>query len=167
MSFPNPAKTGVNFIVAIPTGLDDGAQEAADVRPFGTTPIDQRSPYGVGGPPVNAGSFDSTGAPISPASAPAPTAPLPNTQPIVRQTRPRASIGAAACGKAVTAAAAGPGRKAACARRHHTADAPRRYRRARGRSGPAGDSDGAAVVEAGRGGQSRTRACRASKTGAR
>ena len=71
MYFPNPAKTGVNFIVAIPTGLDDGAQEAANIRPFGTPPIDQRSPYGVGGPPVNAGSFDSTGAPISSArSAP-------------------------------------------------------------------------------------------------
>ena len=65
MYFPNPAKTGVNFIVAIPTGLDDGAQEAANIRPFGTPPIDQRSPYGVGGPPVNAGSFDSTGAPIA------------------------------------------------------------------------------------------------------
>ena len=58
-------KTGINFIIAIPTGLDDGAQEAANIRPFGTAPIDQRSPYGVGGPPVNAGSFDSTGAPLS------------------------------------------------------------------------------------------------------
>ncbi len=88
MYFPNPAKTGVNFIVAIPTGLDDGAQEAANIRPFGTPPIDQRSPYGVGGPSVNAGSFDSTGAPISPASAPAPTAPLPNTQSIAAQQGP-------------------------------------------------------------------------------
>ena len=75
MYFPNPVKTGVNFIIAIPTGLDDGAQEVANIRPFGTPPIDQRSPYGVGGPPVNAGSFDSTGAPISPASAPAGAAP--------------------------------------------------------------------------------------------
>ncbi len=78
--FPNPVQTGVNFMIAIPTGLDDGAQEVANIRPFGTPPIDQRSPYGVGGPPVNAGSFDSTGAPI--ASAPAPTAPAPNTQPL-------------------------------------------------------------------------------------
>ena len=167
MYFPNPAKTGVNFIVAIPTGLDDGAQEAANIRPFGTPPIDQRSPYGVGGPPVNAGSFDSTGAPISPASAPAPAAPVPNTQPLAAKPGPGASVGAAACGQAVTAAAAGPGRKAACARRHHTVD----YRAGtagRGReSGPAGDSDEAAVVEAGRGGQSRTRACRAAETGAR
>lgn len=74
--FPDPVKTGVNFIVAIPTGLDDGAQEVANVRPFGTPPVDQRSPYGVGGPPVNAGSFDSTGAPITPAPA-ASAAPLP------------------------------------------------------------------------------------------
>ena len=50
MYFPDPLKTGTNFIIAIPTGLDDGAQEAANIRPFGTAPIDQRSPYGVGGP---------------------------------------------------------------------------------------------------------------------
>lgn len=68
--FPNPAQTGVNFIVAIPTGLDDGAQEAANIRPFGTAPVDQRSPYGVGGPPVNTGSFDTNGVPVSAAAAP-------------------------------------------------------------------------------------------------
>jgi PE-PPE domain len=78
MYFPDPLKTGTNFIIAIPTGLDDGAQEAANIRPFGTAPIDQRSPYGVGGPPVNAGSFDSTGAPLAtpqPASVPTAAAP--------------------------------------------------------------------------------------------
>ena len=79
MYFPDPVKTGVNFVVAIPTGLDDGAQEVANVRPFGTPPIDQRSPYGVGGPPVNAGSFDSTGAPV--ASVPPSAAPVTNAQP--------------------------------------------------------------------------------------
>ncbi len=84
--FPNPLKTGVNFIVAIPTGMDDGAQEAANIRPFGTPPIDQRSPYGVGGPPVNAGSFDSTGAPI--ASAPAPASSVPNAQPLTAKQGP-------------------------------------------------------------------------------
>jgi hypothetical protein len=68
--FPNPAQTGVNFIVAIPTGLDDGAQEAANIRPFGTAPVDQRSPYGVGGPPVNAGSFDTNGVPVAPGAVP-------------------------------------------------------------------------------------------------
>jgi hypothetical protein len=78
--FPNPVQTGMNFIVAIPTGMDDGAQEAANIRPFGTAPIDQRSPYGVGGPPVNAGSFDSTGAPL--ATTPQPAASVPNAQPL-------------------------------------------------------------------------------------
>ena len=87
MYFPNPVKTGINFIVAIPTGLDDGAQEAANIRPFGTPPIDQRSPYGVGGPPVNAGSFDSTGAPI--ASVPPAASPVPNTQPLAATQGPR------------------------------------------------------------------------------
>jgi hypothetical protein len=78
--FPNPITTGTNFIIAIPTGVDDGAQEAAGIRPFGTPPIDQRSPYGVGGPPVNAGSFDSSGAPL-PSTSPAPAAqPLAATQ---------------------------------------------------------------------------------------
>ena len=74
--FPNPVQTGMNFIIAIPTGVDDGAQEAANIRPFGTPPIDQRSPYGVGGPPVNAGAFDSTGAPLT-SAAPAAAAPGP------------------------------------------------------------------------------------------
>ena len=85
--FPNPVKTGINFIIAIPTGMDDGAQEAANIRPFGTAPIDQRSPYGVGGPPVNAGSFDSTGAPL--ATAPQPAASVPNTQPLPHRNRAR------------------------------------------------------------------------------
>jgi hypothetical protein len=92
--FPNPVTTGVNFIIAIPTGMDDGAQEAAGIRPFGTPPIDQRSPYGVGGPPVNAGSFDSTGAPLpsttpvskaQPVAAPVQGPALPSTpQPAAR-----------------------------------------------------------------------------------
>ena len=84
--FPNPVQTGVNFIIAIPTGLDDGAQEAANIRPFGTPPMDQRSPYGVGGPPVNAGSFDSTGAPVS--SVPPAATPVPNTQPMAAKPGP-------------------------------------------------------------------------------
>ncbi len=84
--FPNPVQTGVNFIIAIPTGLDDGAQEAANIRPFGTPPLDQRSPYGVGGPPVNAGSFDSTGAPVS--SVPPAATPVPNTQPLTANPGP-------------------------------------------------------------------------------
>ncbi len=55
--FPNPFQTGVDFIVAIPTGLDDGAQQVVSIRPFGTPAPDVRGPYGVGGPPVNAGTF--------------------------------------------------------------------------------------------------------------
>ncbi len=93
MYFPNPVTTGVNFIIAIPTGLDDGAQEAANIRPFGTPPIDQRSPYGVGGPPVNAGSFDSSGAPI--ASVPPSASPMPNTQPLVPAAAPPAPVSTA------------------------------------------------------------------------
>ena len=76
--FPNPVQTGVNFIIAIPTGLDDGAQEAVNIRPFGTPPPDQRSPYGVGGPPVNAGTFGTTSSPA--ASVPSPATPVTNTQ---------------------------------------------------------------------------------------
>ena len=93
MYFPNPVTTGVNFIVAIPTGLDDGAQEAANIRPFGTPPIDQRSPYGVGGPPVNAGSVDSSGAPI--ASVPPPASPVPDTQPPALTAAPPAPVSTA------------------------------------------------------------------------
>lgn len=88
--FPNPAQTGVNFIVAIPTGLDDGAQEAANIRPFGTPPVDQRSPYGVGGPPVNAGSFDTNGVPRSAAAAPTSNvaAPIPDVAPAMPTAQP-------------------------------------------------------------------------------
>jgi PE-PPE domain len=38
-----------NFLAAIPTGIDDGLQEAGGSRIFHTTPA---GPYGVGGPPV-------------------------------------------------------------------------------------------------------------------
>lgn len=55
---PNPIATAVNFLKAIPAGWDNGIAyitgNPAD-RPFGTTPP---GPYGVGGPPVNAGEFD-------------------------------------------------------------------------------------------------------------
>ena len=56
--FPNPITTTVNFLAAIPNGLDNGiAYLTGDPanRPFHTTP---QGPYGVGGPPVNAGSVD-------------------------------------------------------------------------------------------------------------
>ena len=45
----NPVATTLNFLAAIPTGMDDGLQELGLGRPFGTTPA---GPYGVGGPDV-------------------------------------------------------------------------------------------------------------------
>ncbi|BBY19761.1 hypothetical protein MLIT_53530 [Mycolicibacterium litorale] len=62
----NPITGVTNLVIAIPTGLDDAAAEAAgdtDFRPLGTTPV--TSPYGVGG--------EELGAPL-PAPEPAPTA---------------------------------------------------------------------------------------------
>lgn len=61
--FPNPITTAVNFLVAVPTGWDNGiAYLTGDPanRPFHTTP---QGPYGVGGPPVNAGAVDPYGPP--------------------------------------------------------------------------------------------------------
>jgi PE-PPE domain-containing protein len=49
---PNPVALATNFLVAIPTGLDDAISQAAgdpNLRPFQT---DEPGPYGVGGPPV-------------------------------------------------------------------------------------------------------------------
>lgn len=60
---PNPIATTVNFLAAIPTGWDNGiAHLTGDPanRPFHTTPP---GPYGVGGPPVNAGAVDPYGPP--------------------------------------------------------------------------------------------------------
>ena len=61
--FPNPIKTIVDFVTAIPTGWDNGiAYLSGDPanRPFGTT---VPGPYGVGGPPVYAGAVDPYGPP--------------------------------------------------------------------------------------------------------
>ena len=75
---PNPITATVNFLKAIPNGWDNGiAYLTGDPanRPFGTTP---QGPYGVGGPPVNAGAVDpygpptpltSVGGPLGPAAA--------------------------------------------------------------------------------------------------
>lgn len=49
---PHPANSGTvltNFVAAIPTGIDDGLQEAGRGLPFHTTPA---GPFGVGGPPA-------------------------------------------------------------------------------------------------------------------
>jgi hypothetical protein len=45
----NPGTVLQNFLTAIPTGIDDGLQEAGLGRPLHTTPA---GPFGVGGPPV-------------------------------------------------------------------------------------------------------------------
>ncbi len=67
---PNPISTTLNFLKAIPTGWDNGIAYATGDptnRPFGTTPP---GPYGVGGPPVDAGAVDPYGPP-TPLSTPA------------------------------------------------------------------------------------------------
>ncbi len=51
ISFTNPIEDLVNFVVAIPTGIDDAIAEAANdptFRPLGTAAV--TSPFGVGGP---------------------------------------------------------------------------------------------------------------------
>lgn len=58
----NPVQLGINFLRAIPTGLDDGLQQLGLGRPFGTTPA---GPYGVGGPPVTPSSTPASRAPQS------------------------------------------------------------------------------------------------------
>ena len=60
---PNLIKTAIDFVVAIPTGWDNAIAETTGNpanRPFGTTPP---GPYGVGGPPVDAGKVDPYGPP--------------------------------------------------------------------------------------------------------
>ena len=61
--FPNPITTAVNVLGAVPVGLDNGiAYLTGDPanRPFHTV---VPGPYGVGGPPVNAGAVDPYGPP--------------------------------------------------------------------------------------------------------
>lgn len=55
LPFRKPIRTLINFLVAIPTGLDDAIAEASGnpgFRPFGTAPV--TSPFGVGGPELPA-----------------------------------------------------------------------------------------------------------------
>ncbi|GAY17121.1 PE-PPE domain-containing protein [Mycobacterium sp. shizuoka-1] len=61
--FPDPIKTAINFVVAIPTGWDNGIAVLTGNpanRPFHTTP---QGTYGVGGPPVDTGAVDPYGPP--------------------------------------------------------------------------------------------------------
>jgi hypothetical protein len=70
---PNPISTTCNFVAAIPNGWDNGIAYLTgdpDNRPFHTTPA---GPYGVGGPPVNAGAIDPYGPPTP---LPAPVTPV-------------------------------------------------------------------------------------------
>lgn len=91
--FPNPIATAINVATAIPVGLDNGvAYLSGDPanRPFGTTPP---GPYGVGGPPVNAGPVDPYGTPTPmPALAPMRTTPAPAQVPSARPPRGAASV---------------------------------------------------------------------------
>ena len=57
--FPDPIKTATNFLIAIPTGLDNGIEDIVGVRPFGTH---RPGPYGVGGPDVEYVSLDTSAA---------------------------------------------------------------------------------------------------------
>ena len=60
---PNPIKTALDFLVAIPTGWDNGIAYLTGnpgIRPFHTAP---QSTYGVGGPPVYTGAVDPYGPP--------------------------------------------------------------------------------------------------------
>jgi hypothetical protein len=55
LPFRDPISTLINFVIAIPTGLDDAIAEATGdpaFRPFGTKPV--TSPFGVGGPELPA-----------------------------------------------------------------------------------------------------------------
>ena len=155
--FPNPVQTGVNFMIAIPTGLDDGAQEAANIRPFGTPPIDQRSPVWCRRSARQRRLVrlhrcaDRVGAGRRAEHAAA-----------GRHTGPGAAVGGSAC----AIAAARPGGRTACSDRgravSHAAGATA------GQDGPgqAGDRYDGAVVEARRSAQARAsrsaeaRACR-------
>lgn len=82
--FPDPVQVAVNFLVAIPTGWDNGiAYITGDPtnRPFHTIP---QGPYGVGGPPVYAGAVDPYGPAVPalgllPANAVARTGPAAET----------------------------------------------------------------------------------------
>lgn len=111
--FPNPIKTTVDFLAAIPNGWDNGfAYITGDPanRPFGTTP---QGPYGFGGPPVNAGAIDPYGPPTPALAATRHTPPTPAPA-ATRQKPPTATV-AATRQKPPTAATAAAAAAAAAA----------------------------------------------------
>jgi len=71
--FPNPATLATNFLVAIPTGLDNGISDITGTRPFGTLRPTAANGYVVGGPsltlPPQPGQLP---APVLPPSPPPP-----------------------------------------------------------------------------------------------
>jgi len=80
--FPNPVATTKNFLVAIPTGWDNGIATITNDpanRPFHTEP---QGTYGVGGPPVDTGAIDPYGDP-TPYAAPNTTVPQQDSTPAV------------------------------------------------------------------------------------
>ncbi len=94
--FPNPIKTAIDFLVAIPTGWDNGiAVITGDPanRPFHTLP---QPTYGVGGPAVDTGAVDPYGPPTpyapTPASATAPRAGS-RDRGMLDRTRPAVPVG--------------------------------------------------------------------------
>jgi hypothetical protein len=68
--FPNPAAFGTNFLVAVPTGLDNGLAAAGVGRALGTTPV--TNPYGVGAPDPKTGEPAPAVAPVPLAATDAP-----------------------------------------------------------------------------------------------
>lgn len=69
--FPNPVKFARDLAVSIPTGLDNGIEDATGTRPFGTT---RPGPYGVGGADVTYTTPETAGSTSAAASTPAASA---------------------------------------------------------------------------------------------
>lgn len=85
--WPNPIKTFVDLLLAVPTGWDDAISYLSNdptFRPFHTAP---QSTYGVGGPPVYTGAVDPYGPPTPALGLPVATADIPNADAGVEQER--------------------------------------------------------------------------------
>ncbi|SBS75567.1 PE-PPE domain protein (fragment) [uncultured Mycobacterium sp.] len=105
--FPDPAVLARNFLVAIPTGWDNGLQDLLGIRPFGTQ---RPGPYGVGGPDVSYLNSDATADATSPTSSAASEL---TTAPVTmgrsrRQASQVADAAAPASDSAITASASSP-----------------------------------------------------------
>jgi hypothetical protein len=107
---PNPIKTALDFLVAIPTGWDNGIAYFTGnpgIRPFHTAP---QSTYGVGGPPVYTGAVDPYGPPtpyapvVEQAATPTAAATVDSARPA---HRPHAAAAASSAHRAPAPATAG------------------------------------------------------------